>query len=143
MNSQTKVSPKLAWMKPYLEAALPHLPEGKHISRLSAWSIDNKRVGKRMLACIMTDDWVSYRIYLHTHRHPRDSKVLPNSKIDLLSNLAHELAHTLDMLHSPEHKALESRLSELFMNMLRDSGYTNEEDELSGVEMGGQVSCSI
>ena len=133
---ETKVSKKLRWLLPYLDIAKPLMPEGKSISRLSAWSINNKRMGKTCLACIYTEDWITYRIYMHTQRHPRNSKVLPNSKIDMLSNLAHELAHTLDMNHSPEHKQLENNLLNLFMMHLKSTGYIDEETELNEMICG-------
>jgi hypothetical protein len=127
----TKLPVKFKWLEPYLELSKSYLPEGKRISRVSAWSIENKRVGQGMHACIMTDDWITYRIYIHTHRHPRDSKVLANSKIDILGYLAHELAHTLDMDHTPKHKILEMELCAAFMKQLKREGYISEEEELS------------
>lgn len=127
----TKISPKLSWLEPYMVLAETLLPEGKQITRISAWSITNKKQGQGCVACIFTDDWIDYRIYLHTHRHPRYLKVpVLNSRIDILSNLAHELAHTLDMDHSPEHKMLENDLLNLFMSYLKGTGYVNEETEL-------------
>lgn len=125
----TRISPKLRWLEPYLQIAQPLMPEGKIITKLGHWSVNNKRVGLGCHASIYTEDWISYRIWMKSQRHPRDSKVLNNSKIDMLSNLAHELAHTLDMFHSPEHKTLENNILNLFMEHLKSTGYVDEETE--------------
>lgn len=109
-------------MRPYLEISLKHLPEGTCIERVGAWGIGTTR-GKDCLAAIYqarTGD--PYRIWIHlSYNH---------SRIDLLALLAHELAHTISWEHTPEHKALEAKLTRIFMKQLRKDGYISEEHEL-------------
>jgi hypothetical protein len=121
----TKISPKLCWLTPYLSLAMPHIPKNKCITRISLWSAKNKRVGTKEKAAIYTNNLRSYRIYI--------SDMYVNSSIDTLTLLAHELAHTLDMMHSPEHKLLESKLLTMFMKHLQSTGYVNEELELKNM----------
>lgn len=124
------VNKKLMWMVPYVERALLIIPDGKSVTRLGAFT-QGGRYGKGAAASIHTHNHRHYRIYLHTHMHPRYSTdPMPYSKIDLLHNLAHELAHMLDMDHTPAHKKLEARLVTMFMTMLKKSGYHSEEKEL-------------
>ena len=125
-----RISPKLKWLIPYLELSASMLPHGKKIVRVGAWSRTNKRMGRDVQAQIITDDWISYRIWTHTERHPRGQPIQPYSKIDILALIAHELAHTLDMDHSPQHKILESNILNMFMKKLESEGYKSEEDEL-------------
>ncbi len=125
-----KIEKKLEWMRPYLLAAVPHLPKAKRIVHVGAWKLDG-RYGLGEHAAIITTDGKSYRVYLHTHLRLKTDEIKPFSKIDLLTMLAHELAHTINMdKHTPAHKRLEARLYILFMNMLEKDGYISEEDEL-------------
>jgi hypothetical protein len=120
----------LKWLEPYLELGVTMLPHGKKVVRVGAWTITNKRVGKNCQAAIYSYDDKKYKIWMHTHRHPRGEPVGPLSKIDILSNLAHELAHTISWTHTPQHKELESQISRAFMIMLKHDGYISEEEEL-------------
>lgn len=125
----TKLPKKLLWIRPYLELSRPLLPSRKRLSRVGLWTI-HKRYGKGVQAAIYSSDQREYRVYLHTLYHPRGEKTpLPLSKIDMIKNLAHELAHMADMEHSPQHTKLEARLLLAFMERLRFEGYISEEEE--------------
>lgn len=50
--------------------------------------------------------------------------------MDLIKTLVHELAHTWDMDHSPDHGAAEARMLASCMRKLRRDGYVSEEAEL-------------
>lgn len=52
------------------------------------------------------------------------------TKIEILTTLAHELAHIEHWLHTPDHKSLEAKITKLFMTMLAKEGYQDEETEL-------------
>lgn len=126
----TKISKSLEWMREYLDVAIPYLPVGVSISKLAAWSKVGGRYGKGCQACIITNDNETFRIYLHLSRHPRGEKFpTPYTRLELLELLAHELAHTLSWDHTPEHKELESKLSLVFMNRLKQEGYVSSEEE--------------
>jgi len=126
-----KYSKNLEWLLPYLEVGLGMIPEGKKVTRLQTWQL-KQRAGKGVQAAIFTNDYKTYRIYLHSMYHPRgEAKAQRFSKIDILGLLAHELAHTLDLMHSPEHKMLEGKILRTFMIKLKKEGYENEETELA------------
>jgi hypothetical protein len=129
-----KVSPEFLWLVPYVELALPHLPKGKKVTRLGAWRFGG-RCGKKEQAAIFTDDFRSFRIYLHTHTHPRAlPEPRPYSRIEVLENLAHELAHLINMNeHTPAHRKLEAKLTMIFMHRLEKDGYISEEREEANV----------
>lgn len=128
---KTIISRKLKWMKPYLELGMGFIPEGKKVTRITAWTFGG-RYGKKEIAAILTNDEKFYRIYLHTQYHPRTSKAVLNySKIDLLQHLAHEMAHMIEIeAHTPDHSKLEARIHAAFMSELKREGYISEEDEL-------------
>ena len=118
-----RISPKLLWMRPYLETSLKHLPPGTVIERLGAWSPASTRGRDCEAAIFQTRKGAPYRIWIHTG--------YVHSKIDLLALLAHELAHTISWEHTPEHKALEAKLTRIFMQQLKKEGYHSEEQELA------------
>ena len=126
----TQIPHKLSWLQPYLPLFIPYLPRGVTITRIGSWSINNKRIGKECHAAIYTKNHKQYRIWLHTHRLVGTIKSTPQSKMDMLSTLAHELAHTWDMDHSPLHKMVEATLTQVFMKQLAAEGYVSEEEEL-------------
>ena len=124
----TSLPRKLEWLRPYLELSRPLLPRGKKIVRVGAWTKGN-RYGSDCHASIHTDDQKNYRIWINLF-HWTGGRI-PFSRIELIGLLAHELAHTVDMYHSPKHKKLEAKLLITFMTRLRQEGYVNEEEELN------------
>lgn len=112
-------------MRPYLEMAHKYLPPDTEIERLGAWSYGTSRGLNCHASIFQNRAGDPFRIWLHT-----DYDAGRFSKIDLLANLAHELAHTVSWKHTPEHKRLEAKLSGIFMTQLRKDGYTSEEAEL-------------
>jgi hypothetical protein len=124
------ISRHFEWMRPYLEEGIKLIPKGKKITRLHAWKFGG-RCGKGEKAAIFTNDEKSYRIYIHHTYQARGCEPMPFSKIDLLDILAHELAHTAEIdAHTPDHKRLESKITQKFMGMLKKDGYVSEEAEL-------------
>lgn len=121
-----KLPKQLSWLLPYINSV--PLPDHKVLTRVSAFNIRNNRNGLDRWGSCHSDDEIHYRIYLHTHQDPKNPKKL--SKLEVLCVLAHELAHISYWEHSPEHKTLESEYASMFMKLLKESGYTSEEDEL-------------
>lgn len=126
----TKLSTKLNWLEPYILSTKHYLPRGKTISRVAWMAVGNKTVGKGNVAAITTNDDKSHIVWLKTQRHPRGEPIGSFSKIDILANLAHELAHTVDWDHTPKHKLLEVKILKRFMELLASTGYVSEEEEL-------------
>lgn len=124
------VSKELEWMRPYIDEALKILPKGVTVTRLATWKI-NGRYGKDLFAAIITNDMKTFRIYLHTHCHPRHLKTPRKfTKNELIKTLAHELAHVPDMAHHhPAHTKIEGKLYVKFSELLKASGYISEEHE--------------
>jgi hypothetical protein len=126
-----RISPKLLWMRPYLELAYAFLPKGKSVVLLGHRGIGTKR-DKTADAELFSYDDKKYRVYIRTMYHPRYLKrPTPWSKIDLLKMLAHELAHMVSWEHTPAHARLEAILTIEFMARLEAEGYVSEELELS------------
>jgi hypothetical protein len=124
-------SKEFDWLLPYLELGLSLTPIGKTVTRLTKLKFKG-RVGRKEKAFVTTNNYRSYRIYIHTMYQPKgEAKALPFSSIDILELLSHELAHMIDMEHTPDHKILEARITKAFMLMLKKGGYVSEEYELS------------
>lgn len=64
----------------------------------------------------------------------------PYSKLDIVSHLAHEVAHLVDFDHTPEHKKVEAQLTKIFAKMLEKEGYISEEQELKESSHGEKKS---
>lgn len=123
---KTRFPAKLEWLRPYLELGLSHISEGKHVERVGLWSLGKSR-GNGCAAALFQDAiGRPYRIWIHSHFE----EGIPHSKIDILKNLAHELAHMEDWNHTPKHEALCSAITIDFMRMLKREGYISEESEL-------------
>ena len=67
--------------------------------------------------------------YQHLDFHPLTVTIKKLSKIDILHNLAHELAHLYHWDHTPEHKILENQLLTVFMYKLKQNDYISEEKD--------------
>jgi hypothetical protein len=127
-----RISKELEWLQEYVDLALPHLPKRKKVVRLTQWTKVAGRYGKGCQAYCITSNHKEYRLYIKKWRFPRyDKKPSLYSKIDILELLAHELAHLIDMDHSPKHKKLEAKLISIFMTRLASTGYVSEEHEFS------------
>lgn len=125
-----KVSPEFKWLIPYIKEGLRILGKDVTVTRLQAIRYSVKNI-PRPLALIVTDDDIEFRIYLKTFHFPRHLKTPGKlSRIDFINNLSHELGHIEDWEHTPKHGIAESRIRKRLMEMLRDSGYISEEDEL-------------
>jgi len=128
MGMDARVSPKLEWLIPYLDTGVSMLPKRKKIIRLGAWDIKKSR-GKLVHAAIFQDgDNGQYRIWMHTHIKVK-KKIRPYTKIEILENLAHEIAHTAHWVHSCDHKIVECKILVKFMRMLKKEKYVSEEEE--------------
>lgn len=137
-------SSDLEWMRPYVNKVKRIVPVHKleKIVSLKA-SLDKLN---RMYGQLVTETWEEkgyvnrrsrkyislYVTYCETVTlKPFKRVIKPYSKIDLLTTLAHELAHLVyDDTHTTKHTKLENRICSLFMTMLENDGYISEEHEL-------------
>lgn len=135
-----KISPELEWVEPYLKraskivpveqlekiiAVKPRLDQIQHChAQLVTETDTNTNAVKRR--------YISMNLYyVKSHKlEPLQRKKVPFSKIDLLETLSHELAHLVEIKHTPEHKKLESKICTIFMTMLKRTGYVSEEHEM-------------
>lgn len=124
---RTRVCKKLSWLIPYINEGKKFISKEHKIARVGAWSLGKSRGKSEAAAIFQTRLGEPHRIWLHTH-HSKDA---PYSKIDILTHLAHELAHTEDWKHTPRHADLEAKIKRRFMKMLEKEGYVSEEKELS------------
>lgn len=129
-----KIHKKLSWLKEYIELAKPIIPEIRNIYFVR--EIFHQKNKLQKIHASLTYEFIfgSYVLSLYTRfkrqaKKPRLAKEEEYSKIELLENLAHELAHLKHWEHTPEHKVLESKLSILFMERLLESGYISAEEE--------------
>lgn len=128
---KVRCSEGFQWLLPYLELGLSMTPTGKTVTRLTKLKFKG-RIGKKEKAFITTNNHRSYRIYIHTFYQPKgEPNAMPFSSIDILELLSHELAHMIDMDHTPDHKILEAKITKAFMLKLKKGGYVSEEYELS------------
>lgn len=132
-----KISKDLKWLIPFLDAARPLVPKMKKLKKISKNSAQTKKVHRSHAAISFFFETKHYEISMYLQYQkirkfgdPSTVTLGYYTKIDLLTSLAHELAHLYHWDHTPEHKTLESRLTILFMEMLKNSGYTSEEREI-------------
>ena len=122
------LSSDLKWLEEYIETIAHTIPNLSKLKRVT--SIHGKKNQKRSCqAQIWSYKNGTYRISLYVSFYKED-KQEHYSTIDLLCNLAHELAHMQHWTHSPEHKILECTIINLFMSKLKSFGYIDEETEM-------------
>lgn len=130
----TKISsPQLEWMQEYLELVTPIIPNVKKLKRIYLIKVSTKK--KQKIEGVIWEERKRYEIGLYTKYqdfifNPIRVTIKPYSKIDLLSALAHELAHLYHWYHTVEHTKLELRLYGKFLTRLKKNGYISEEHEL-------------
>lgn len=121
---------ELEWMREYIDSVSNLLPNIKSLRKISL-KTGNKEKWQHCHGLITYYDKKHYRMTLYTTYHDMiTDKIKPYSTIDLLSYLAHELAHLIWWDHCPNHKILECIILQSFMIKLKESGYISEEEEL-------------
>lgn len=125
------ISKELEWLRPYIEASCKLVPV-LNLKKVIALHPNEKRINRCQAQ--ITKEGSTYYVCLYVAIYKLDK--LPSTrvlayytKIDLLCNLAHELAHLTHWLHTCDHKILEARLIILYMRMLSREGYVSEEEE--------------
>jgi hypothetical protein len=116
-----------------MKAAKAKYPKIKRVKSVRSRGIAKDKI-QQSIAQITTDGSIyTITICLYTRRiiqlKPVKFEYRYYSKIDMLTHLAHELAHVIDFVHTPEHKEIEAELTGMFMRMLGKEGYISEEDE--------------
>ena len=128
------ISQKLKWLEPYVnDVKKMH----KKFNKLKKITIMRSSFTKRDRAygefreLVDNTQKIALRIeYQYIDFYPLKVTLKPFSKVDILQNLAHELAHCYHFEHTPEHKILESEITTYFMYKLKTTGYISEEIEL-------------
>jgi hypothetical protein len=130
------IAKELEWVREYVQAIEHLLPEVKRLKRISARKAHKDYVQRVHAVCWeYYADKKSYKINLYVSKssvaslRPLKIKLSKYSTMELLMNLAHELAHLRHWYHTPDHKALECSIALIFMTMLKTDGYESEEAE--------------
>lgn len=140
------IAKELEWVREYVQAVQHLLPELKRLKRISAKKAHKDYVQRVHATCWeYYADHKSYKINLYVSKssvsslRPLKIKLSRYSTMELLMNLAHELAHLRHWEHTPDHKSLECSIALVFMNMLKNDGYVSEEAEAK-LEKGFRIS---
>jgi hypothetical protein len=123
------ITKQLEWMRDYIDDVTYLVPRVKYVKRLSSkrGSLDRKQ---HVQAVIHYVDKKHYRISLYVTYKPRtQDKIKKYTTIELLHNLAHELAHLETFEHTPSRMRLECEIMKVFMARLQREGYVSEEHE--------------
>jgi hypothetical protein len=140
------ITRELEWLRDYVHAIEPMLPEVKRLKRISGKKAHKDYVQRVHATCWeYYADKKSYKINLYTSKssvsslRPLKMKLSKYSTMEILMNLAHELAHLRHWDHTPDHKILECSIALVFMNLLKNDGYESEEAEAK-LEKGFRIS---
>lgn len=125
-----KIVKELEWVRDYISEIaymVPNLSKLKKISSMKA----NKNRWQHFHGLITYTNKKNYRITLYTTYHDMIvDKIKKYSTIDILTFLAHEIAHMSHWDHTTSHKLMENKIAKVFMNKLSRDGYISEEYEL-------------
>lgn len=124
------ISKDLEWIEDYLNSIHSLVPNIIFLKRITAIH-GRKDVQLRCHAQLWKYKNNHYRMSLYLNYYA-DKKVY-FSTMELLCNLAHELAHLSHFDHTPDHKILESTLTIMFMTKLKSDGYESEEKEMKNI----------
>ncbi len=132
-----KIAEKLLWLEEYVTLAQTVVPKIKKLKSIKLLSPQEKKINRihGQLVKYPEGHYVM-SLYLESNHikrlYPKPIlKTYIYSKVDILSTLAHELAHLEHWDHTPQHKMLEAKLTMLFMAKLAENGYISEENEYS------------
>lgn len=117
-------------MRDYVSSIAHLVPKVKNINKITSKKA-NPNFGQHFQGSIVYYDNKPERICLYTSYRDRNNpkKIKKYSTIDLLSTLAHELAHLEHWDHTPDHKHLECVILQVFMVQLKSDFYVSEEHE--------------
>jgi len=128
-----EISEELEWTREYIAAARRIIPNINNLTKIVARKprIYDKSIQRTVGLCSIYRGKYSISIQTRRKVHELDGtyKVRHFTRIELLCTLAHELAHLLDLDHTPDHKELECRITGIFMRKLKKEGYKSEEVE--------------
>ena len=133
----------IEWLRPYFYLAKNILPNVGKITHIRK-TFPKKHQITRQYGCLTKDldtrkysmtIYVRYRRVktLKAHRkgiYLATCQLKQFSKIDIIQTFAHELAHVIDLDHTPRHGMMEAKLYLLFLAKLSETGYVSEEVEL-------------
>lgn len=127
-----RISPELEWLREYLVLAEDLVPM-KRIEIIKGLTPANNLRKQTCHAIISKFDDGSFHISIFKKTKDinpltHEIKITPYTKIDILTFLSHELAHTRFFnYHCPAHKKLEVKILNRFMTRLKGNGYHSEE----------------
>lgn len=125
------ISKDLEWTKEYIDSVHSLIPNLIFLKRITSIH-GRKDVQLGCHAQLWKYKNNHYRMSLYLNYYV-DGKKIYFSTMELLCNLAHELAHLSHFNHTPDHKILESTLTIMFMTKLKSDGYESEEKEMKNI----------
>lgn len=130
------ISKKLKWLEPYIQDIKKmhkKLKKLKHVTIMRSSFIKRDRGYAEFRELVDGTVQIALRTeYQYIDFYPLTITLKPLSKLDILENLAHELAHCYHYDHTPEHRLMENEICNYFMYKLKLTGYKSEEAELGG-----------
>lgn len=129
-------SKKIEWIRDYVDPLKSKYPRIDKLKSIRSYSPNASSIQHSQAHIIEEGRPKIYKITLNLYYYTLEDlkyferKKMPYSKIDLLTHLAHELAHLYYWDHCPRHKILESKFVTGFMKKLLSEGYVSEEEEL-------------
>lgn len=138
-----KIAKDLHWLDEYIKLARPKVKGINKLKRVSSKTPKRTLTENQTCHGIITKYYneKDHRITLYTkfldmtlNKGQVELSIKHYSVIDILCAFAHELAHLDHWDHTPEHKILESELTIIFMEKLKQDGYISEEMEEKGYQ---------
>lgn len=103
-----RISKKLKWLEPYARLGLTFVSPHLELERIGALTYGSTWGEDTHGFCIQRVIGAPFRIWLHTHYGHGENDAF--SPLELLENLAHEIAHMHDWNHSALHGQLSGRI---------------------------------
>lgn len=126
------LSKDLEWTREYVESVKSLVPNLIFLKRITAiHGRKNVQLGCHAQLWKYKNNHYRMSIYLNYYC---DDKKIYFSTMEVLSNLAHELAHLSHFDHTTDHKILECTLTIMFMTKLKSEGYESEEKEMKDIK---------
>lgn len=119
MKTQTKTK----WLEEYVNVCRDLIPT-KRITAIYGYKVAAHKFAATYGSCVRRGN--RYTINMRLYRYDKKAKEhIPMYLGNLLENFAHELAHTREFEHSPEHVELTGKILSRFARVLKKRGISD------------------